>query len=134
MSVIDAGRLTHRAPSRFCFLLAVGLVLVAGCSDGKARVIFDNQSACGTIRATLTNTKTGVSNKVDVPIGQRVEVIVEPDVFYEYVVDFTAAGRTADNYRCVAVESGQVSVPAGTAQTFTLTAQTPTPSPATVTP
>src|SRR5262245_29487076 len=119
----------RRTPLRFGPLLIAVLLMLAGCSDGKARVVFDNQSACGTIKATLTNSKTGVSNKVDIPIGQRVEVIVEPDVFYNYVVDFTAAGRTADNHRCVAVESGQVSVPAGASQTFTLRAETPTPTP-----
>ena len=124
----------RRDAIRLGIFLFAALLLLTGCSDGKARVIFDNQSACGTIKATLTNSKTGVANKVDVPVGQRVEVIVDPDVFYNYVVDFTAAGRTSTNQRCIAVESGQVSVPAGTSQTFTLRAETPTPSPNTATP
>src|SRR5258708_39422006 len=123
-----------RTPLRLGLILLAVLLVMAGCSDGKSRVIFDNQSACGTIKATLTNSKTGVANKVDIPIGQRVEVIVDPNEFYNYVVDFTAAGRTGDNQRCVAVESGQVSVPAGASQTFALRAETPTPSSYTATP
>jgi hypothetical protein len=102
-------------------------LLAAGCRDNNARIIFDNKSACGTIRATLTDTVTGDVKQVEVPVNQRVEVVVKPDVFYEYIVDFTAAGRTADNYRCVAVKSGRVRVPAGAAQTFALAAETPTP-------
>jgi hypothetical protein len=103
-------------------------LLVVGCRDNNARIIFDNKSACGTIRATLTDTVTGDVKQVDVPIDQRVEVVVKPDVFYEYIVDFTSAGRTADDYRCVAVKSGRVRVPAGAVQTFALAAETPTPS------
>src|SRR5581483_1022541 len=110
------------------WILMALLLLVVGCRDNNARIIFDNKSACGTIRATLTDTVTGDVKQVDVPIDQRVEVVVKPDVFYEYIVDFTSAGRTADDYRCVAVKSGRVRVPAGAAQTFALAAETPTPS------
>ncbi len=110
-------------------LLLLGFLLTACLRDDRARVIFDNQSACGTVAASLTNTTTGEVKQVDVPIGQRVEVVVQPDVFYDYVVDFTAAGRTQDDYRCVAVKRGQVKVPAGAAQTFALRAETPVPTP-----
>ena len=104
--------------------------LTSGClRDNRARVIFDNQSECGTITATLTDTTTGEVKRVDVPIGKRVEVEVKPDVFYQYLVDFTSAGRTTDDRRCVSVKSGRVSVPAGTSQTFALAAETPVPTP-----
>jgi hypothetical protein len=118
---------------RYLMLLAASvtlIVLIAGCTrDNRARVIFDNQSACGTITARLTNTVTGEIKRADVAIGQRVEVEVQPDVFYEYQVDFTSAGRTADNYRCTAFKTGKVRVPAGTSQTFVLAAETPVPTP-----
>src|SRR6185369_3323264 len=98
----------------------LGLCLLAGCRDNQARVIFDNKSTCGTISARLTNSISGEVKTASIPIGQRTEVIVDTDIYYDYVVDFTAAGRTADDYRCTAVESGKVRVPAGTSQTFTL--------------
>ena len=109
--------------------LLLALCILAGCRDNNARVIFDNKSDCGTIRATLTDMGTGDVQQVQVPVNQHVEVVVKPDVFYEYTVDFTAAGRTADDFRCVAVKSGRVRVPAGTSQTFALAAETPTPTP-----
>jgi hypothetical protein len=112
-----------------CLLLML-CVLLAGCvRDNLARVIFDNQSACGTIAATLTDTGTSEVKRVQVPVGQRVEVVVRPDVFYDYVVDFTAAGRTPDDFRCLAVKTGKVSVPAGSSQVFALKAETPVPTP-----
>jgi hypothetical protein len=115
-------------------LLTVGVVacaLIAGCvRDNLARVAFDNQSECGTITATLTASDNGEVKKVEVPVGQRMEVMVRPDVFYDYVVDFTSAGRTADDFRCIAVRRGRVSVPAGSTQTFALKAETPVPTPA----
>ncbi len=105
-------------------------LLLSGCvRDNLARVIFDNQSECGTITATLTDTGTGEVKRVEVPVGQRTEVVVRPDVFYDYLVDFTSAGRTPEDYRCVAVRSGKVSVPAGSSQVFALRAETPVPTP-----
>jgi hypothetical protein len=117
---------------RFLLIAAAGALigLTVGCArDNRARVIFDNQSACGTIAIRLTNTITGEVKPADVAIGQRVEIEVTPDVFYEYLVDFTSAGRTADNYRCIAAPSGKVKVPAGTSETFVLAAETPVPTP-----
>ncbi len=117
---------------RFWPIVALGalMVLTVGCArDNRARVIFDNQSACGTITVRLTNTATDEIKHVDVAISQRVEIEVAPDVFYEYLVDFTSAGRTADNTRCPAVKTGKVRVPAGTSQTFVLAAETPVPTP-----
>jgi hypothetical protein len=117
-------------PVRYLLLLVVFGALIAGCArDNRARVIFDNQSACGTITVRLTDTATDDIKRVDVAVGQRVEVEVQPDVFYEYLVDFTSAGRTAGNYRCTAVKTGKVRVPAGTSQTFVLAAETPVPTP-----
>lgn len=113
---------------KICLICAALCIVVAGCGrDNNARIIFDNQSACGTISAMLTNSATGDVKRVDVPIGQRIEVIVQPDVFYDYVVDFTAAGRTSNDQRCVSVKTGKVRVPAGSSQTFALAAETPTP-------
>ncbi len=119
-------------PIRYTRLLLFGMlmVLLAACArDNRARVIFDNQSACGTITVRLTDGETGDIKSTAVPTGQRADIEVRPDVFYDYVVDFTSAGRTADNYRCTAVKSGKVRVPAGTAQTFVLAAETPVPTP-----
>jgi hypothetical protein len=109
-------------------LALIVLALLAGCNDGRARVVFNNQSKCGTISASLTNSVSGEVSKVQVAIGARAEVIVTPDVYYDYMVDFTAAGLTADDYRCTAVETGKVRVPAGSSQTFTLVAETPVPT------
>ncbi len=111
-----------------CTLALIVLALITGCNDGRARVVFDNKSQCGTITASLTNSVSGEIQRVRVAIGERAEVIVTPDVYYDYMVDFTSAGRTADDYRCTAVETGKVRVPAGSAQTFTLVAETPVPT------
>src|SRR5262245_6940901 len=112
------------------YLLLILFLLLTSCvRDNLARVIFDNQSACGTISATLTDTETGEVKRVEVPVGKRMEVVVRPDIFYNYLVDFTAAGRTPDDFRCVAVKSGKVSVPAGSSQVFALQAETPVPTP-----
>ncbi len=114
---------------KFLFLLVL-IVLLAGCGgDGKARVIFDNQSACGTIPITLTN----MSNSddvlhVDAPAGQRTELVVTPNVSYEYLVDFSGAGKNPEGFRCTAQERGQIKVPANASQTFTLVAETPVPT------
>jgi hypothetical protein len=104
------------------------VALVSGCGrDDKARVIFENRSSCGTITATLTDTETGEVKQAQVANDQRVEVIVRPSVFYEYIVDFTSAGRTAAGLRCTRVSTGRVRVPAGTSQPFILQAETPVP-------
>ncbi len=115
---------------QFAILGGVLAALLAACArDNRARVIFDNQSACGTINVRLTDSETGDIKSTAVPSGQQAEIEVRPDVFYEYLVDFTSAGRTAENYRCTAVKTGKVRVPAGTAQTFVLAAETPVPTP-----
>jgi hypothetical protein len=114
---------------QIALLLAISaLALTSGCGrDDKARVIFENRSACGTITATLTDTETGEVQQTQVANDQRVELIVRPSVFYEYVVDFTSAGRTAAGLRCTRVSTGRVRVPAGTSQPFILQAETPVP-------
>lgn len=111
-------------------VLGMCLLLFAACQDSRARVIFDNQSECGTIRVVLTHTGTGEEKTERVPIGEKREIVVEPNVFYTYLVDFGTAGRTPDDFRCPAVEEGQVRVPAGAAQTFRLTSQKMTATPA----
>lgn len=117
-------------------LILLGLCLIGlmtGCRtifDNRARVIIDNQSECGTIPVRLTNTKDKNDIKTDrVPVGERHEIVVAPDVPYEYLIDFTGAGQTSDDYRCTATESGTVKVPAGTSQTFTLDAKRASPTP-----
>jgi hypothetical protein len=111
-------------------LVMIGIIVsVAGCNtDRRARVIFDNQSPCGPITVTLTDTTTQQKRNVKVPISQRIEVELTAAVFYDYVVDFTTANKTSDNLKCTAVESGKVQVPAGTVQTFALRAETPVPT------
>jgi hypothetical protein len=93
--------------------------------DNKSRVVFDNQTACGTITITLTSTITGQEQKVDAPAGQKTSIEVQPNVFYSYVVDFTSAGST-NGLRCTEVSSGRLAVPSGASQTFVLQAQPPT--------
>ena len=116
----------------FVGLNLVAASILAGCTvDNRARVVFDNQSDCGTITASLTNSASGQVNKVDVAVGKQVEVEVTPDTFYNYLVDFPSAGTSPDNTSCPDVESGKVRVPAGAAQTFVLRDATPTPGPST---
>jgi hypothetical protein len=112
-------------------LSLVIMALLAGCGgDRTAKIVFDNQSNCGTIPITLTNATNADDVKhIDAAQGQRTEVVVTPDVFYEYMVDFSGAGKTADGFRCTALKQGKLSVPAGTSQTFRLEVENPTATP-----
>jgi len=105
---------------------AVGL---SGCGDKRAHVVFENKSECGTIKVRLTNTETNEYIEAGVDIGERKSIEVVPGVYYDYLVDFTAAGRTADDFRCVALEEGKVMVPAGAEQVFALESQKQTAVP-----
>jgi hypothetical protein len=116
-------QITHLTGS---FLLL--LIMLCGCNtDSRARVVIDNQSPCGSITITLTDSETQQVKTVKAPQNDRTEIELRPDVYYRYVIDFPSGGRNADNLRCTLVDSGQLRVPAGTAQTFVLRAETPTP-------
>jgi hypothetical protein len=110
------------------FISLILLLTFTACNtDTRARVVIDNQSPCGTITVTLTDTTTQQVSTVKAPANERTEIVVIPDVFYRYVIDFPSGGRNADSLRCTLVDSGQLRVPAGSAQTFVLRAETPTP-------
>ena len=108
--------------------ILLGLILVLAACGGNSAVAFENRTVCGTIAVSLTNTQTGVAETRNVEIGQTVTIDVAPNVPYDYVVDYTAAGTNAEGFRCIAVQRGQVTVPQGSTQYFNLTAVTPTPS------
>ncbi len=113
-------------------IIACGLLFsLTGCRDSRARVIIDNQSECGAIQVRLTNTTSNEVLQQKVAVGTTYEFVVQPDVYYEYVIDFTAAGANPEGYRCTSLEQGKVRVPAGTSQTFTLRSdkQTAVPTP-----
>lgn len=113
---------------RFLLILAVLMLcpMLAACT-GPTTVVFENQTVCGTIRVELTNTQTNETVTRDVPVGETVSIEVVPSVTYNYAVDYTAAGVTAEGFRCTAIQRGQVIVPQGGSQKFNLTAVTPTP-------
>ena len=108
-------------------LMGLLLIVLAGCG-GSSNLVFDNLTVCGTIQIDLTNTQTNTTETYQVDSGQTLSVEVSPNIAYNYVVDYSAGGATADGFECIAVHRGQVSVPAGATQTFNLTAVTPTPS------
>ncbi len=94
-------------------LLALGLA-VSACAPWRALIIFENRSNCGgPIAIRLTNERTGEVIRERVADGQVLEIEVRPDDYYSYIVDFTAAGRRADGYRCVALKEGRVRIPQG---------------------
>jgi hypothetical protein len=123
---------------RFRFLLWLGLlILVSACAPWRALVVFDNKSECGgAIAIRLTNERTGEVIRESVPEGERVEIAVKADDWYAYIVDFTAAGRTADNFRCTSLQEGRLRIPQGSVpQVFVLQSQRQTAVPtATATP
>lgn len=109
------------------------LASLAGCSgrspfDRRALIVFVNQSECGEIPVQLTNRATGEIKKVSLLSGATLEIEVTPEVNYRYLIDFSATARTADNFKCTGVEQGDVSVPAGTRQTFNLASRKQTPA------
>jgi hypothetical protein len=108
-------------------VLVLMLLILAGCG-GNSAVAFENRTVCGTIAVSLTNTQTGVEETRNVAIGETVTIDVAPNVPYDYVVDYTAAGTNDEGFRCIAVQRGEVTVPQGSTQYFNLTAVTPTPS------
>ncbi len=115
-----------RQHSALIFLTALMLLLLSACV-GQAALVFDNQTVCGTIRVDLTNTQTAEIKSYEVPVGETITVEVTPNIAYDYVVDYTAAGVNEEGYECIAIQRGQVTVPAGASQKFNLTAVTPTP-------
>jgi hypothetical protein len=113
---------------RYSAGLLLLILLISGCNiDNRARLIIDNQSPCGSITITLTDTTTQQVNTIKAPMNERTEIEVRSDVFYQYVIDFPSGGVTSEKLRCTLVDSGRLRVPVGTAQTFVLRAKTPTP-------
>jgi hypothetical protein len=109
-----------RQPAAIFGLFFVLLATLSGCRDNLSRVIVVNDSACPLIRVRLENPNSGEVLRGQVAPGERQEFIVQPDVYYDYIIDFTAGGENEQGLRCTAVEEGQVRVPPGTSQTFTL--------------
>lgn len=107
------------------------LLVLSACTPWRALVIFENRSECGgPIAVRLTNERTGEVIRERVPQGQRVEIEVRPNDWYAYIVDFTAAGRRPDGYRCVALKEGRVRIPQGSVpQVFPLTSEIPALTP-----
>jgi len=97
----------------FVSLLSLVLLLSA-CAPWRALIIFENRSECGgAIAIRLTNERTGEVIRERIADGQRLEIEVRPDDWYSYIVDFTAAGRRANGYRCVALKEGRIRIPQG---------------------
>lgn len=111
---------------RHALLLAVLLGLMLGLSacSGQTAVIFENNTACGTIRVELTNTTTSATQVYNVAQGEQVTVEVSANTTYSYFIDYRGEGSI-----CTGEYRGQVVVPNGSSQTFNLEAATPTPQP-----
>jgi len=116
-----------------CLLSA--LLAVSACAPWRALLIFENRSECGgAIAIRLTNERTGEVIRERVADGQQLEIELRPDDWYSYIVDFTAAGRRPDGYRCVALKEGRIRIPQGSMPLrIPLESQLQTPS-ATATP
>lgn len=105
---------------RGILLLLIALVL-AGCRDTRAKVVFTNETDCGgPIAVRLTNTTNDQVISERVPQGEQLEIVVEADIWYDYVVDFTAAGIREDGLRCTLLDRGRLRVPSGSTQYFPL--------------
>lgn len=95
-----------------CLLSA--MLIVSACAPWRALIIFENRSECGgAIAIRLTNERTGEVIRERVADGQQLEIELRPDDWYSYIVDFTAAGRRPDGYRCVALKEGRIRIPQG---------------------
>ncbi|MBX3066760.1 MAG: hypothetical protein KF726_27515 [Anaerolineae bacterium] len=101
-------------------IVGAALTLSALAIDPRPRVIFVNDSQCGGIPVTLTHSNTGVEQRGTVEAGQKLEFPVEPNVYYRYKIDFSAAPRQPGNWKCTDIQEGDVRVPDGSSQTFTL--------------
>lgn len=101
-------------------LIGTALTLSALAVDPRPRVIFVNASQCGGIPVTLTHSNTGVEQGGRVEVGQTLEFPVEPNVYYRYKIDFSASPRQPGNWKCTDIQEGDVRVPDGASQTFTL--------------
>lgn len=119
----------HQLTGFSLFLCGVLLLSITSCGviGGRTFVVFDNQSQCGTISYKLTNMNNSKLLEGSIEMGKKVEVEIEPDTAYTYEVDFTAAGRQPNGNLCTQKSSGQVLVPRGQSQTFTLQSQVVTP-------
>ncbi|MFQ3535729.1 MAG: hypothetical protein SNJ58_07615 [Aggregatilineales bacterium] len=114
--------------------LLSGLLVLSACAPWRALLIFENRSECGgPIAIRLTNERTGEVIRERVADGQQLEIELRPDDWYSYIVDFTAAGRRPDGFRCVALKEGRLRIPQGSVPLripLESQLQVPTPSPA----
>jgi hypothetical protein len=111
-------------------LLSV-LLAASACAPWRALIIFENRSECGgAIAIRLTNERTGEVIRERVADGQQLEIELRSDDWYSYIVDFTAAGRRPDGYRCVALKEGRIRIPQGSVPLrIPLESQLQTPAP-----
>lgn len=112
---------------RVAVALLISLISLSGCV-GRTAVIFDNQTVCSSIRVELTNDQTGVTEVYAVAAGETLAVDVQPDVSYTYYIDYSAGNTPGAGNQCSGEYRGQVIVPLGASQRFSLTVATPTPT------
>lgn len=107
------------------FLLMAILFVLAACGSREARVVFNNVSACGAITINLieVDTNTVIVDRESLAQNATRTITLKPDTRYRYEVDFRASGTLSNRTRCTAVESGTVTVPAGSTQSFNLASQ-----------
>jgi len=91
------------------FTLAV--LCLTACQPWRALIVLDNVSECDGIKYRLDNTESGAVIEGRVPAGEKVEVEVTANVYYDYILDFTAAPRTPDDFRCTKLDQGKVLIP-----------------------
>lgn len=104
--------------------LLLGLMFGLSACSGQTAIVFENNTACGTIYVELTNTETAITETYNITEGQSVTVEVLANVTYNYFVDYQGEGSI-----CSGEYRGQVMIPGGSTQTFNLEAATPTPQP-----
>lgn len=104
--------------------MLLGLLLGLSACSGQTALIFENNTACGTIRVELANAATAVTEVYEVAQGSRVTVEVTANTAYNYFIDYRG-----ENSICSGEYRGQVIIPGGASQTFNLEAATPTPRP-----
>ena len=107
-------------------IISAGMLLAIAACTTETRLVFENNTVCGTIQIDLTHTQNGTTESYQVANGETLTIDVQPDVPYAYVIDYSAA-EDSDGYTCVAIQRGEVTVPGGTITQYALTAVTPTP-------
>ncbi len=111
---------------RVAVAVLISLISLSACV-GRTAVIFDNQTVCNSIRVELTNDQTGVTEVYAVLAGETLTVDVQPNTTYTYYIDYSAGNTPGAGNQCSGEYRGQVTVPLGASQRFSLTVATPTP-------